>query len=347
MQGNPFQAMTNFNPTIGATYIEELKNSMEELLIESQKMSVAVSNYAGITSQEDNDDPWTGGGGYSGGGGGYSGGGGSSGNDSPQTPSTPASVEKAQKIVDAIDTTSLEKLDLSALDNFVEILRDMSGKEGKGIDEILADDKYNDEIKKRLLESQYIPDELKKILTENDSIVSRLLLNDIMSGKRLDIFDLNSVNLDVMYEYLNKVAKENNITFSDFISKEQHTDLLKNTLSQLEDCKNVIRSWDNLSVEDYQTKLLNVYDGDGIGDMKENTVGVLRTFVKYLEDKSGVSSEEMLTQTKYADTIKSAVQEFGKSTIFASTLPKYSNSGISSVLGKNLFTEKFISEHQK
>ena len=26
MQGNPFQAMTNFNPTIGATYIEELKN---------------------------------------------------------------------------------------------------------------------------------------------------------------------------------------------------------------------------------------------------------------------------------------------------------------------------------
>ena len=68
MQGNPFQAMTNFNPTIGATYIEELKNSMEELLIESQKMSVAVSNYAGITSQEDNDDPWTGGGGYSGGG---------------------------------------------------------------------------------------------------------------------------------------------------------------------------------------------------------------------------------------------------------------------------------------
>lgn len=81
--------------------------------------------------------------------------------------------------------------------------------------------------------------------------------------------------------------------------------------------------------------------------MKENTVGVLRTFVKYLEDKSGVSSEEMLTQTKYADTIKSAVQEFGKSTIFASTLPKYSNSGISSVLGKNLFTEKFISEHQK
>lgn len=347
MQGNPFQAMTNFNPTIGATYIEELKNSMEELLIESQKMSVAVSNYAGITSQEDNDDPWTGGGGYSGGGGGYSGGGGSSGNDSPQTPSTPASVEKAQKIVDAIDTTSLEKLDLSALDNFVEILRDMSGKEGKGIDEILADDKYNDEIKKRLLESQYIPDELKKILTENDSIVSRLLLNDIMSGKRLDIFELNSVNLDVMYEYLNKVATENNITFSDFISKEQHTDLLKNTLSQLEDCKNVIRSWDNLSVEDYQTKLLNVYDGDGIGDMKENTVGVLRTFVKYLEDKSGVSSEEMLTQTKYADTIKSAVQEFGKSTIFASTLPKYSNSGISSVLGKNLFTEKFISEHQK
>lgn len=121
---------------------------MEELLIESQKMSVAVSNYAGITSQEDNDDPWTGGGGYSGGGGGYSGGGGSSGNDSPQTPSTPASVEKAQKIVDAIDTTSLEKLDLSALDNFVEILRDMSGKEGKGIDEILADDKYNDEIKR-------------------------------------------------------------------------------------------------------------------------------------------------------------------------------------------------------
>lgn len=352
MQGNPFQAMTSFSPAIGAAYIDELKNSMEELLIVSKKMSTAVSSYVTVTAKDDDDDAWSDdNSGYTGnsGGGGSSGGGSTGGSSSSdgKAPNTPTPVEKGQKIVDAIDTTSLEKLDLAVLDSFVGILRDMSGKEGKGIDEILADDKYNDEIKKRLLESQYVPDDLKKILTDNNSIVSRILLYDIMRGKRADIFDLNSVNLGVMYEYLNKVAMENNITFSDFISKEQHTDLLKNTLSQLEDCKNVIKSWDSLSVEDYQTKLLNVYDGDGIGDMKENTVGVLRTFVKYLEDKSGVSSEEMLTQTKYADTIKSAVQEFGKSTIFANTLPKYSNSGLSDTLGKNLFTEKFISEQQK
>lgn len=336
MQANPFSAMTDFNPSIGKSYIEELKNSMEELLFESRKMAAATRAYAVQTNTDDGSDPWssdgtTGGGG---GGGGSNGGGGSTGgsNNTPQTPNTPTQTKEVEKIIDSVDTTSLENLKLAELDNVVGILRDMSKNAGKGIDEILADDKYNDDIKKLLLASQYIPDNLKKILTDNDSIVSRVLFNKIMNGEYPEVFDLNPLNMGIIYKYLTDVANKNNIGIDELLSNEKNAELLKDTLSQFEDVKDILIGWDDLSAEEYQSKLLDVYDGNGVGDKKVSSIEILRTFVGYIDDESNVSSEELLTQTQYADTMKKAAQEFGKSSSFVSTLTKYSTKGMNDVL---------------
>lgn len=332
MQANPFSAMTDFNPSIGKSYIEELKKSMEELLFESRKMAAATRSYAEQTKSDDDSDPWIPGGTTDGGG--RSGGGVSSGNNdnTPQAPNTPTQTSEAEKVVDSIDKTSLENLKLKELDSVAGSLRDMSKNVGKGIDEVLADDKYNDDIKNLLLTSQYIPDDLKKILTDNDSVVSRLLLEKIMNGEYPEIFDINPLNMGVIYTYLNDAASKNNISVNELLTDEKNAELLKDTLSQFEDVKDILIGWDDLNAEEYQSKLLDVYDGNEVGDKKASSIEILRTFTGYISDESGVAAEELLTETKYADTMKQATQEFGKSSLFASTLTKYSNKGMNDVI---------------
>ena len=201
---------------------------------------------------------------------------------------------------------------------------------------MLSKEEYADKIKEVTLKSQYIPDDIKELLMNSDSKIVQKSLASIMSGNDSEIFNLNSLNLDIIKKRLENVANANDITINQLLTDDKYTNILKEALGEFEDVSQQLIKWDDMEPEEYQKKLLSVYDGDQIDDVKSNTINIIRDFTDYISDATDIVPEELLVQTKYADVMKKAAQEFAKSSIFISASSNYSNEGISGVI-KTLF----------
>ena len=93
---------------------------------------------------------------------------------------------------------SIEDLDIKDLDGVVDSLIDMAKEKGKGIDEILNDETTSEELKKLLLSSPYITDELKSLLNTLDSGAIRQTMLSIMKGEKKEAFELNELNVGIV-----------------------------------------------------------------------------------------------------------------------------------------------------
>lgn len=235
-----------------------------------------------------------------------------------------------------ISLSSLSQVSLGELNGFIVELNNIANSNNVNLDDLLSKEEYADKIKEVTLKSQYIPDDIKELLMNSDSKIVQKSLASIMSGNDSEIFNLNSLNLDIIKKRLENVANANGITINQLLTDDKYTNILKEALGEFEDVSQQLIKWDDMEPEEYQKKLLSVYDGDQIDDVKSNTINIIRDFTDYISDATDIVPEELLVQTKYADVMKKAAQEFAKSSIFISASSNYSNEGISGVI-KTLF----------
>lgn len=235
-----------------------------------------------------------------------------------------------------ISLSSLSQVSLGELNGFIVELKNIANSNNVNLDDLLSKEEYADKIKEVTLKSQYIPDDIKELLMNSDSKIVQKSLASIMSGNDSEIFNLNSLNLDIIKKRLENVANANDITINQLLTDDKYTNILKEALGEFEDVSQQLIKWDDMEPEEYQKKLLSVYDGDQIDDVKSNTINIIRDFTDYISDATDIVPEELLVQTKYADVMKKAAQEFAKSSIFISASSNYSNEGISGVI-KTLF----------
>ena len=235
-----------------------------------------------------------------------------------------------------ISLSSLSQVSLGELNGFIVELKNIANSNNVNLDDLLSKEEYADKIKEVTLKSQYIPDDIKELLMNSDSKIVQKSLASIMSGNDSEIFNLSSLNLDIIKKRLEDVANANDITINQLLTDDKYTNILKEALGEFEDVSQQLIKWDDMEPEEYQKKLLSVYDGDQIDDVKSNTINIIRDFTDYISDATDIVPEELLVQTKYADVMKKAAQEFAKSSIFISASSNYSNEGISGVI-KTLF----------
>lgn len=335
ISANPFNPLCSINPDLASTYLTEYINSLTEVYSFAEKINTALTQYISQIKQNEDgegDNPI--------GGGDPPTGTPPGGDDDPTTPPdteipttpvVPPVTDGTQINPEIVDET--EELNLTQIAGVVGSLIDMSDEKGKGIDEILADPTLADDVKNMLLNSPYLTDELKELLTNADSETVRQTLQAIMKGEKPEVFDLNPLNVGIVYAYLMQVAGENGITVEQLLNDPQYAELLKTTLGGFGDVVELIKSWEELSAEEYQAQLLKVYDGDGIGDLKPTAVNIVRTFVDYVSEATEIGAEELLTDSKYGEILKTATQQFAKTGVFMNAASHYSTGGMAEVVG--------------
>ena len=229
----------------------------------------------------------------------------------------------------SIPVTSLGNIPVSSLVGLMSSVIKLAALKNKGLDELLTDEKFADDIKKALLESGFLPGDLKQILTDSDSIVSQKLLKSIVNGEYAEIFSLSSLNIGVVYKYLKQLATDKGISLEEFLTGKSYVKDLKTALSSFSGPAEFLQANDNKSAEEYQKSLSDAYDGNvSPDDVKAETVSILRTFVDYVSDETEISSDELLNNTAYAEVLKVASQGFVKSSVYASICGAFSDAKV-------------------
>lgn len=340
--GDPFGKLSSVNPDLGTKFNNELKISLTEIYdFLNSKIAPALSEYFKADESPEGEEPTqvptspVGDGSVPGGSGGPSGGGGPSGPSGPTVPTATTPTETPTvtdptgtsiPLVAPVDPGPLNDMELEDLDGTVEALIALSGDEC--LDTYVENEVNSDKIKQLLLDSPNIPQEFKDQIKDADSKVVRKFIEDMLKGKYPEVFDLNAVNLSIMHRYLEQIAKDNGITVDQLISDPKYTELLKTTLEGFGNVSELFKELVKLTPEDFQTIMLKIYDGDGTTELPTEDTNIVRSFVDFIAEETGITYEELLTDKEYAEELRNAAASFGKSSTFFKATSKFSDEGM-------------------
>lgn len=335
----PFNSLTNVNPDLGSGFINELNQSLADIYsFLAQNIYPAAVAYFQPDNPGDEDVPDNP----------YKPGDGDDGGHQHTTPPGDGGGEKPPETEEPVlDTetptepiteqtlgeveTMLDDMTLGELDGFIGELVALAESHQLELDKYVEDDQYSDEIKQAILNSPYVPQEFKDYIQDLDSKVVRQIVEAILKGQCPEIFDLNPLNLGIIYTYLQQVAAEKGITVEQLLSDPQYADLLKDTLGKFQNVVDLIKGWSDLSAEEFQASMLKVYDGDS-GDLPQEDSDVVRAFVDYLVEETSIPYESLLTDPAYGEVVQEASKQFGKASLFFSLSSHFSKEG----MGKNV-----------
>ena len=140
------------------------------------------------------------------------------------------------------------------------------------------------------------------------------------SGETNYVEGLNPTNLGGIYSYLTLVAQNNNISVEDLLNDPKNSEILKGALSDYEEVGELLLSIDDLSPENYQKQLNDMYNGnlyEGQNKvMTASSIDIIKSYVDHISQESGIKVEDLLTNTDYASALKEGTQEFAKASSF-------------------------------
>ena len=342
-----FNPLTQVTPDLGSHFISELLASLTDIY--NFLNDTLYSTADGYFQPEENN----GGGNGNNGGYGTGGNGGtdSGSSDTPQdttpvttpdttpittpdttpgtTPDTTPSTSPIQLVqLEEIDTTPLEELSLDDVYGAIGELVSLAEMDEKTLDEMLMDDSYSDKIKELVLNSPYISQEFKDVILDLDSSVVRVLLEYILNGNSPEIFDINTLNLGIVYSIFEDTAEEYGITVDELLSDPKYTDVLKDKLTSFGSVIDLVKGWEELSNEDFQEQLKSFYYGDVSEEFPDEDITTTRSYVDYLAQACDVYYEDLLNDASYAETLKEGAVQFGKSLTFFNATSFFSDEGI-------------------
>jgi hypothetical protein len=338
----PFNVLTQADPDLGTNFIAELNNSLSDLFdfLYSHIYPAAVTYFDKEpdppdppSSEEKSDDEKptgetpTGGDNLPPGGGGTPRGNTPPPDKEPETTTEIETPELTDETIKKLDA-SLTSLSLTELDGAIDSLIALAEQKNKYLDELVEDDQFADDIKQMLLDSPYIPQEFKDMIKDMDSKLVRQYIESLLKGESPDVFELNPLNIGIIYSYLMRMAAQNGITVEELLADPKYTSLLKTILSRFSNVVDLLKGWENLTPEEFQKNLLTIYDGDEVGDLPQEDIDVIRAFVDYIAEETEIGYEELLTDTTYAETLKDAAMQFGKACVFFNATSHFTDDGM-------------------
>lgn len=344
----PFASLTTVNPDLGRKYLDELKESAIDIYNFLGFILGKAENYFINDLDDGKEESTTAKNRTTGVSEGVVAGGGSISEDDndEKEPTTIATIPKQELptlpvpemddiIVDRVDLLKinvkpLEEIDLSSLFGFNMELINLAKMNNKKLDELLADPNFAADIKRIILNSPYIPQEFKDIIKELTDEEARQVIEALFNGEFVDVFLINPLNISVVYNYLQHIAEENGITVEELLNNPEYANLLSESLQGMKEVIDLFMSWEELTPEQFQENLLNIYDGNGIEEIEERAVKNVRTFIDTLCEKTDIGYEELLTDNEYAETIKQASTEYGKCATFFYATSYFTDEGMQS-----------------
>lgn len=221
------------------------------------------------------------------------------------------------------------QMSMSDLSDIAQELNNLAQEEGKKFEEILNNSEYSTKIRSTLLLSKYIPEDLKQLITDTSSEISQAVIRTIFNGNQTDIIGLDTNTVLTLKNFLQMVAKNNDISLESLLSDENNSKVLKDSLQNFDSVTETLKDLDDTGLKD---KLIKIYDGDGIGEMQSSTVSIIRNYAETVAQEKNTSVEKMFE----SDNLVSELKNLGKFSVFVNCLSGYSNSSVSTMLGSLL-----------
>ena len=158
--------------------------------------------------------------------------------------------------------------------------------------DIVNDDIKIENVKKELLNSINITDELKKSLLNMDISALKQILVKLYSSGNINL--INSENIEFLNSYFTKIANINNIDYNSLISNAENQQLLYNNFNYFNNALNYIDSISSDNVFRFREKILNIYEGKNIYNLDSNSVSALKTIIDVVAENNNTSSEQIL-----------------------------------------------------
>ncbi len=194
------------------------------------------------------------------------------------------------------------------------------------LDKLLTGEDYTLKIQSALLASPNLSENLKNLIQVGDVDISQKLLLNIFSGKAPEVVGMNDDMKNVIKTYLQMVADSNHLSLETLLRGPEYSNVLKDSLRNFNNIPNYLG---NLTDDNMGSALLDVYDGNNIGDMNSGEVSIIRNFIDTASASKSSNIESLLGNIS---SIKSDVVNLGKSSVFMNNLTKFSNEATMSIL---------------
>lgn len=179
------------------------------------------------------------------------------------------SNEELQTIIENLDFSNLKV----ALQNILNSNENLTA---------MLSDNYNANILTYMLKSMLGGEvDLSKITTDEETLIQKKLLDQLASQEGNVFASLDESTYLAAMPYLKEVANSNNISFSSLILDSKNEDKLLDALK-------------------------NVYDGN-TSSLNDNEISSVRTYLDKIANDNSISSDELLSSTKYMSLIKGGV----------------------------------------
>ena len=198
---------------------------------------------------------------------------------------------------------SYSSMSLNDLSTIATLLRETAEKNNISVSSLLNDEKYEEVLKKVLLENN-LDETLLSLIEDGGSATVQKALRDIMSGKNGQVaIGVDDDTLMTLNYYLVNIANQYNMTLGELLS-EDNSKLLKTSLSQFSKLSETISDIDS---KDFQSKIEKIYleEPDDVG----------KALLKLNIDVNGGINDENYSYDK--------LENLGKFALFMETLSDY------------------------
>lgn len=193
------------------------------------------------------------------------------------------------------------------------------------LNSLLDDENKLSELKKVILDSVNINDELKEVISEMDIEVFKKFLKSMADKGSLNTVSDDSISF--LHNYLVKISSINNISYDSLINDPSNESLLYNNVNYFNDAVNYLDSISNDNVETIKENLFDIYDGNAISDVNQNRVDAVRNIIDVLSENNNVSYENLISEN-----IKNSLLSVTSAKDFFGLFSKFDSENIQSIL---------------
>lgn len=193
------------------------------------------------------------------------------------------------------------------------------------LNSLLDDENKLSELKKVILDSVNINDELKEAISEMDIEVFKKFLKSMADKGSLNTVSDDSISF--LHNYLVKISSINNISYDSLINDPSNESLLYNNVNYFNDAVNYLDSISNDDVETIKENLFDIYDGNAISDVNQNRVDAVRNIIDVLSENNNVSYENLIS-----GNIKNSLLSVTSAKDFFGLFSKFDSENIQSIL---------------
>ncbi len=193
------------------------------------------------------------------------------------------------------------------------------------LNSLLDDENKLSELKKVILDSVNINDELKEAISEMDIEVFKKFLKSMADNGALNTVSDDSISF--LHNYLVKISSINNISYDSLINDPSNESLLYNNVNYFNDAVNYLDSISNDDVETIKENLFDIYDGNAISDVNQNRVDAVRNIIDVLSENNNVSYENLIS-----GNIKNSLLSVTSAKDFFGLFSKFDSENIQNIL---------------